>query len=335
MKGPIFVHFCGTMTTTESMVDTMADTLAYPIQIYVSGPGASRSYKNRQSFKCPGANNSYYTMFEKAGKKIITVEKRWRVTTQIAKGGVSKNDSGKVRHYVDHIFESPDLFGIPGNVLDSDEIKVFSAHSRGAAACLPAWAWVDREHRRRLRNSHLVFLDPVAGQTGNGYWMGNWDIRQLYSGFKAVGGSTITEIWARSAESHPAMKWLTLKDYNPARKFLYPIGKDVFGAFRRYALGFTHSSTVLARDKYDSTYRREGVPRPFVSTLRFLNHIAETGDNTFVFPDVALRAIVRDHGNGIREFYDHRSCGRFKNNDAKPTHVAFWNFLGIPDPCAT
>ena len=63
MKDSVFVHFCGTLTSTENMVTTMAADLNFFTQIYINGPGADKSYPNHKKKKCPGANNSYYSIF--------------------------------------------------------------------------------------------------------------------------------------------------------------------------------------------------------------------------------------------------------------------------------
>ncbi|MEM8996269.1 MAG: hypothetical protein AAGF23_15890 [Acidobacteriota bacterium] len=163
--------------------------LGIPVQIYVSGPGADQSYRSKRVRNCPDANNSFYSVISSDGVKIITVEKVWKYSTQKGQGGISEKDSGKLKRYVDYIFQNPRDFGLPKDLLKSSAVKIFSGHSRGAAACLPSWVWnVDQRFGSSgLKNAHLVCLDPVSGQTGNGYWMGkNWTTPALYSGFRLM-----------------------------------------------------------------------------------------------------------------------------------------------------
>lgn len=337
MSKTVLIHFCGTDTTTQEMSAQFVSKVNADMHIYFNGPGASRSFIDRILTKCPGANNSYFTMADEGSTKVITVEKKWKMASSM--NGISADDSEKTQKYMQYIFENLEQFGLDkADVFDEESVFVIAGHSRGAAACLPSW--VGTLAPNMLPNAHLVLLDPVAGQTGNSYNIGNsWTTFAtaadtnpiLYSVFKAAtsGTCTVTEIWAKAAKSAAVMQGLffdKLKSYNPARKYLVPADPALEVSFKRVGLGFSHSAMVGLDARYDDYYDGD-IQKPSQQVIGFLQNLFAAGENEYQFNDIDYETLldVSNNSGDLEDRYADRWLATFENQIGE--QVEFQDFV--------
>lgn len=139
------------------------------------------------------------------------------------------------------------------NVLEDEFTKletiqsiVFCGHSRGAAVALFRYLF-DLGKKAFLKNKEIsvLFLDPVAGQSGNKYYKpldctkANIQTAYLYEQLaKLENVKNIVEVYARAAHF---MSIPGLGTFNPPRRFMY---SHQIERFARFCFTFTHSAMV-------------------------------------------------------------------------------------------
>jgi hypothetical protein len=291
----LFVYFCGTNESTEIHRSHFMPTIDAEYHLYINGVGSAQVVHPNSKVIQIG-NNSKRCNFFFQTKTIYCIEKIYAGNMLT---GYRGDDAKKVAKYaydalIDIIGQAPQITKI-----------IFAGHSRGASVGLSSFLYyLLDQFKTKIRGNQLItettkfclFLDPVAGQSGNTYLLNHsimpeqWSTQDLYP--KLLNGNLnfhITEVWAREAPfDQPGVKVST---FNPARRFLC---RQIVGAnpqLCRMLLGYRHSSMINPDEDLNNRYENNPydllksyinalIVRGNVNTFAVLNRIHNGGFNT-------------------------------------------------------
>ena len=345
----LFLYFCGTRENTDKHLDRFMPDIKAKYQIYISGIGSSQAiyeklYDDGLEVKATqlGKNSRQYH-FENSNRSITCIEKVYTGGDL----GYNKSDVEQVTSYAFNAFK--DVF------VSHAKIKkiIIVGHSRGAAVALMSFLYklidLDKITRKseslvfEVRNPKIAIfpLDPVAGQTGNNYPMGeDWTSQDIYDKLhkKFSSNLSICEVWARSASM---LDLLGIgADFHPARRMLHnPTVKSLM--LSRFLLGYEHSAMVSTEEKYVKHYL-PNLDSPYTMFVKFLNNyidslstlnakkfkeISKNYSETFNKTDKLIRdAGVMNYEKGIRNIYKNYAGERINFLDF------ITSFVTVEDP---
>lgn len=288
-ENTLFVYFCGTNERTSKHVSQFMKDIDAKYQIFISGIGAQTStYLDEYSntivpIETVVGNNTTVFDLIHTNREISCIEKIYKGMNTL---GYTLDDSQKVAQYA---------YEKVNQILDKHpnvNKVIFAGHSRGAAVGLSSFAWKLADEGNAGQNKKLnscdisfFFLDPVSGQTGNSYLMGqNWNSPQLYDKLNArfKNSLKINEIWALASSFNVAM------DFNPAKRFLFnPTNKEI--QLHRYTLGYTHSGMVNNSSQYADPYKSVLILSPYEMLVKLINEYVNT--------TIDFKSVSRQYGD--------------------------------------
>lgn len=328
----LFLYFCGTRENTDKHLDQFMRDVKAKHQIYVSGIGSSQAiyeqlYDSDLTVSAVKlGNNSQKYHFENGKRSITCIEK-------VYTGGDLGYNKGDAEQVVKYAFDAfKDIFNSHPKIKN----VVIAGHSRGAAVALMSFLYKLAEDSNQLlsrisESKIAVFpLDPVAGQTGNAYPMGDkWTSRELYDKLYAKFSSnlSICEVWARSASMFSVLG--LGPDFHPARKLLHnPSSKSLM--LSRFLLGYAHSAMVIDDEKYNQYYSPKE-DSPYDLLVRFLNEyidllpslnnskfteVSKKYKNLFNKADKSIRdSNAMEYEKGMRTSYENQNGTRINFTD--------------------
>jgi len=309
----LLIYFNGSGKALDHQLTQFATRLKADKQIYVNGVGS-----NQKDYSGFNQNNIRWVDDDVIAQYAINDLGVTRPITTFGKTFKNDNHGGGDFRYVIGIdreydgsvaggYEDEDskqavfdvLFTLARYDLKAFDKIIISGHSRGSAVGIASFlfgvkeAWegngdfagfqsLVQEVFGNANTINVVALDPVAGQTGNDYHMGDdWNIGQAYSWFKSTFSNVeFAEVYANGAKQLEADELGGLGEagalltFNPARKYLHD-ENDITNQVHRYWLGFRHSSMVNRPEKLFGLYDHAGVDRPFDAMSDFLNAAIE------------------------------------------------------------
>ncbi|MEM9990905.1 MAG: hemopexin repeat-containing protein [Bacteroidota bacterium] len=232
--------------------------------------------------------------------------------------------------------------------LNYDEIEPFdkiviTGHSRGAAVGIPSLLYAIKKANegnspfkdyqeivkkvfKRAKQINIVALDPVAGQTGNTYHMGDWNTGEIYDYMnRTYSNITFNEIYANAA---PMEVGIRVSNFNPARKYLHNPPSSSNLSVNRYWLGFRHSAMVNLDEKGNEVYDKGNVEKPSLMVSDFLN--AALNNQTSFNDSSYWKSRFKDNDQG---WYSTFKSGHFTNSRVIRTlfSPSFINSLDLTD----
>lgn len=324
----LFLYFCGTRENTDKHLNQFMKDIKAKHQIYISGIGSSQAIYEKLyeddldvSVKEIGKNSRKYH-FESKNRDITCIEKVYTGGDL----GYNEIDARQVAQYAYNAFK--DTLNARSHI---NKI-VIAGHSRGAAVALMSFLYEAvgkfEELSSRLSSSKIaVFpLDPVAGQTGNKYPMGDkWTSKEIYHKLYELFSFnlSICEVWARSASMFD--QFGVGADFHPAKRLLHNPSIDTL-MLSRFLLGYEHSAMVSDEESYSKHYSPKLNSSPYKLFVRFLNdyidslssldaskftEISERHRAVFDQTDKEIRdAGVMNYNLGIRTVYENHSGKR-------------------------
>lgn len=261
----IIVFFGGTLETGVAQLGRFVRSVPADHYVLVRGLGAS-TMTDAELLKASGYNaaserlrSNDLTEGQIALEKLHLIEQAYEGN---AVTGFRKKDLEQITNNV-----SKHLNDLLKKRTGDEKVQfVFAGWSRGAAVALASFAGAlawnnaisnDILNHRGIYSAAFMFIDPVAGQTGNEYpdWMPkDWDAGRLYSyltnmcNYHRIHWSPrIYEFWsiAGALEGTPLSA-------NPARRFMCSYPKNV--ELKRFAIGERHGSGVDATDGNDEDF---------------------------------------------------------------------------------
>jgi hypothetical protein len=268
----VFVYFCGTDEHSSKHLGLFMSEIDAAKHIYINGVGTAmmdyqkekpESVTHVSGYTNLGRNSRRYWL-EFGGKEIYAIEKEY---SGGAGTGYVREDSTRVAKYaagiLEELFYADSLVGDQHKKINN---LVFVGHSRGAAVGLPSFLHelVESQQAKPFIPEgikvHVVFLDPVSGQSSNKYpgrlEHDNWHSIWLYNLMKALPLKWhITEIYANAAafDTNIVTSGI-LKNFNPARRFLHDAYDWPDWPLRRFLLGFRHSALVNPHEQHNHRY---------------------------------------------------------------------------------